>query len=264
MQRENEQQQERLNRVYQSRDEIKAQLLISEQIISDMRDHEEDLDMKYRSEVERVIEQLEKKEYTLQVLEERLFDVEELLRELGRGDKKIRERVVALKINPDLHKKKITNVVDENVNLKTQLNEALTQIQHLNKEIEDKNKLLNEKLPPEQRPSRPELGFSMGHRRIESSEIPVFTHVRTQTFQTIDLEKIRSIKDTHPDDYKEKLETNADLLEKKYVALKKNHYRLQRENEHLKDSLSSHTFINEKLKHALEKSQAKYALCQHC
>ena len=114
-----------------------------------MRDHEEDLDMKYRSEVERVIEQLEKKEYTLQVLEERLFDVEELLRELGRGDKKIREKVVALKINPDLHKKKITNVVDENVTLKTQLNEALTQIQHLTKEIEEKNKLLNEKLPPE-------------------------------------------------------------------------------------------------------------------
>ena len=50
--------------------------------------------------------------------------------------------------------------------------------------------------------------------------------MRTNTFQTIDLDKIRSIKDTHPDDYKEKLETNADLLEKKYFTLKKNHYRL--------------------------------------
>jgi len=54
----------------------------------------------------------------LQLLEQRLFDCELFLRRWGREDPSIREQLVALKINPDLRKKKITNTVEENRILK--------------------------------------------------------------------------------------------------------------------------------------------------
>jgi hypothetical protein len=71
---------------------------------------------------------LEKKEFTLQLLEQRLYDCELFLRKWGREDPHIREQLSALKINPDLKKKKITNVVEENRLIKVQLKEALDEI----------------------------------------------------------------------------------------------------------------------------------------
>lgn len=76
-------------------------------------------------------ESLEKKEYTLQLLEQRLFDVELFLRKWGREDEHIREQLAALKINPDLNKKKITNVVEENRVLKEKLKVTLDELEQL-------------------------------------------------------------------------------------------------------------------------------------
>ena len=48
---------------------------------------------------------MEKKEYTLQLLESRLYDWEKFLREVGKGDERVRERLKDLKLNPDVERK---------------------------------------------------------------------------------------------------------------------------------------------------------------
>ena len=94
---------------------------------------EEEIASSYEIEVSRLSEQVEKKEYTLQLLEQRLFDCEKFLRKWGREDPFIREQLKLLKINPDLKKKKIINVVEENTILKAQLKESLDEIENLHK-----------------------------------------------------------------------------------------------------------------------------------
>ena len=39
----------------------------------------------------------------------------------------------------------------------------------------------------------------------------------SDTFQRLGLDKIKSIKESHPEEFRRKLESNAELLERKYV-----------------------------------------------
>mmetsp|Transcript_8586 Transcript_8586/g.7611 ORF Transcript_8586/g.7611 Transcript_8586/m.7611 type:complete len:391 (+) Transcript_8586:390-1562(+) len=91
-----------------------------------------------------MVEQVEKKEFTLQLLEQRLFDCEKFLRKWGREDPFVREQLKFLKINPDLKKKKITNVVEENTMLKKQLKESLDEIELLHQKVMKMSKSPNE------------------------------------------------------------------------------------------------------------------------
>ena len=106
--------------------------MIQSQIQSNLGEKESDLNSALEIEMVDLRESLEKKEFTLQLLEQRLFDCELFLRRWGREDPIIREQLVALKINPDLKKKKITNTVEENKILKEQLKKALDEIDDLN------------------------------------------------------------------------------------------------------------------------------------
>ena len=95
----------RWSRLTAERDEIKAQLLIAEQLSKNVKSKEDEIKNHYEIEAQRLVEQVEKKEYTLQLLEQRLFDWEKFLRKWGRDDPFIREQLKYLKINPDLKKK---------------------------------------------------------------------------------------------------------------------------------------------------------------
>lgn len=45
------------------------------------------------------------KEYILQILEQRLVELEKFLRDLGRDDPEIKEQLRMLKVNPELKRK---------------------------------------------------------------------------------------------------------------------------------------------------------------
>lgn len=60
---------------------------------------------------------MEKKEYSLQLLENRLVEIEGFLREWGRNNPVVKKHLKTIRINPELKKKKITGVIDENEKL---------------------------------------------------------------------------------------------------------------------------------------------------
>lgn len=103
-QKEVEQAVKRAERATAEKDELKAQLLVFEQMSMNVKSKEEELANHYEIEINRLVDQVEKKEYTLQLLEQRLFDCEKFLRKWGRDDPFIREQLKYLKINPDLRK----------------------------------------------------------------------------------------------------------------------------------------------------------------
>ena len=70
---------------------MKTELLLHDQMKSEIESKEKEMAQAFEIEANELREQLEKKEYTLQLLEQRLFDVELFLRKWGREDEKIRE-----------------------------------------------------------------------------------------------------------------------------------------------------------------------------
>ena len=80
---------ERLKRYTDEREALKAKLLMQDQIRSNFEAKEKEIAHGFELEHTELREQLEKKEFTLQLLEQRLFDVELFLRKWGREDANI-------------------------------------------------------------------------------------------------------------------------------------------------------------------------------
>jgi len=70
----------------------------------------------------------------------------------------------------------------------------------------------------------------------------------------VDFQKIKSIKESYPDDYRDKLEKNYQVLEQKIQKLKRTVLNLKKENTRLKDWYASLEFVNKWITHALEKA----------
>ena len=112
-------------------DRLKAELLVKDQVKNSGKVVEDEVVTNYEIEISWLADSLEKKEYTLQLLETWLHKCEAFLWQWGRNDEFIREELKTLKLNPDFEKKKISNVVDENIELKQLLKEALDEIEQL-------------------------------------------------------------------------------------------------------------------------------------
>jgi len=125
LKKENSLQNNQISELRQLRDKLKADNLILAQVKWDKKSTNHQAEEMQKSEFDRLQEALEKKEYTLQLLESRLYDWEKFLRECGKNDEKIRDRLKDLKLNPNVERKKITNVVLENNKLKQQIKEQI-------------------------------------------------------------------------------------------------------------------------------------------
>ena len=66
--------QKQKDRVNADRESIKAELIVTAQMATNVKSKEEEIASHYEIELTRMVEQVEKKEYTLQLLEQRLFD----------------------------------------------------------------------------------------------------------------------------------------------------------------------------------------------
>lgn len=305
-QKEAEQTQKRCKRISAERETMMAELLVAEQLAKNVVSKEEEIANHYDIEVNRLIDQVEKKEYTLQLLEQRLFDCEKFLRKWGRDDPFIREQLKYLKINPDLKKKKISNCVEENKVLKQQLKESLDEIEQLHKKIVSMSKhpddttFLKESIIH----NRSRIDMFMANEMFgddlelnnEDNGEGEITNIATQAstkrnkeqnygampsslnrkskknkgniekelepFESrtyhqvmIDVAKIRSLKDAYPEEYKEKLENNQDLLQQRLKAMEKEINQIKQENIFLKDQLEIYQNNYQKVLHALEKSK---------
>lgn len=91
-------------------------MLILQQIVEDTKDKEDDVAEMFKDEIEELKENLERKEYLLQVNEQRYSEYEKMLMELAEQDAGVRKRLAEMNLVPK--DRKITNVILENSNYK--------------------------------------------------------------------------------------------------------------------------------------------------
>lgn len=119
---ENEVLEAKVKRITEERDQLEAKTLIMQQIIDNTKDKEEDVAEIYRDEIEELKENLERKEYLLQVNEQRYSEYERILIQTSEYDENVRRRLEDMNVVPK--DRKISNVVLENTQYKQQI-EAL-------------------------------------------------------------------------------------------------------------------------------------------
>ncbi len=101
-----------LRRTTEERDQLNARLFIMQQIIDNTKDKEEDVAELYKDEIEELKENLERKEYLLQVNEQRYSEFEKMLVQVAEYDDGVRRRLEDMNAVPK--DRKISNVVLEN------------------------------------------------------------------------------------------------------------------------------------------------------
>ena len=86
MGQENELWESRVKNLTAERDQLTAEFLLQQQIISNGKDKEDDIAKIYKEEIDELKENLERKEYLLQLVEQRVAAYEKLLMNLGARD----------------------------------------------------------------------------------------------------------------------------------------------------------------------------------
>lgn len=92
-----------------------------QQIVDNTKDKEDDVGEIYKDEIDDLKENLERKEYLLQVNEQRYSQFEKMLMDVAEQDEGIRRRLADMNVIPK--DRKISNVVLENTTLRQQLEE---------------------------------------------------------------------------------------------------------------------------------------------
>lgn len=105
-----------LKKMTEERDQLHARLFIMQQIIDNTKDKEDDVAEIFKDEIEELKENLERKEYLLQVNEQRYSEFEKILMQVAEYDDTVRRRLEEMNVVPK--DRKISNVVLENANLK--------------------------------------------------------------------------------------------------------------------------------------------------
>lgn len=102
----------KLKRMTEDRDQLQARNLILQQIVEDTKDKEDDVAEMFKDEIEEMKENLERKEYLLQVNEQRYGEFEKMLMEIAEHDDNVRKRLADMNVIPK--DRKISNVILEN------------------------------------------------------------------------------------------------------------------------------------------------------
>ena len=105
-----------------------------QQILDNNKDKEEDVAEIYKDEIEELKENLERKEYLLQVNEQRYSEFEKMLVQVSEYDETVRKRLEDLNVVPK--DRKISNVVLENGNMKQLIEELKYENERLRDQME--------------------------------------------------------------------------------------------------------------------------------
>ncbi len=115
------------------RDEAQGKNLILEQMVDEMKTKEKEQLVEWRETNSELLEQLNLKEYYLQVLEKRCNDAEGIVLKYLRNVPEAIEAIGELH-NPVNHRVGISNVVIQNKQMKSKLNELIAEVGRLRKE----------------------------------------------------------------------------------------------------------------------------------
>lgn len=166
------------------------------------------------------------KEYTLQLLESRLYDCEKFLRELGRDDDVVREKLKELKLNPDVERKKITNVVLANNKLTEQIKDLIEENDDLKTDMHkltQENDRLKSIVANRAQADVGPLSERHVGRKSELMDISEFD-LDTSSFDTeqlVDINKLMSLRHDYPEVFIEKMMKNYTALERKLLTAHK-------------------------------------------
>ena len=90
---ENELWESRVKTLTEQRDQLQASYLLSQQVIEGGKDQEADIDGIYKEEIDELKDNLERKEYLLQLVEQRVAAYEKLLMTLGARDQEVQQKL---------------------------------------------------------------------------------------------------------------------------------------------------------------------------
>ncbi len=99
----------KLRKMGEERDSLNARVLIMQQIVEDTKDKEDDVAEMFKDEIEELKENLERKEYLLQVNEQRYGEFEKILMVISENDISVRKKLHDMNVIPK--DRKISNVV---------------------------------------------------------------------------------------------------------------------------------------------------------
>ena len=125
---------EQIKEVKNDRDDLQSKLLITEQIIEEYKGKEVNIEERMSEKVQEMIDQLNKKEYVVQSYERKLHRLIPVLKKYAFRDPEIQQLIQTLniQINP---KKMITNVVEENEVLSTEVQTARAKMAELESKL---------------------------------------------------------------------------------------------------------------------------------
>ena len=138
---------DQIDRLHQDKNQLNAQVLISEQIKQEIQSKEQELVIIYEGKLQGMRESAERREYCLQNAESHINELEELLREIGKYDEFVRDKLEEMEImeygpdNQNRGAKRITNVVNENRQLKKDLEITKQEAENLRGLLEAMNEL---------------------------------------------------------------------------------------------------------------------------
>lgn len=156
---ENANLQDQLKKAIKERNEYQGKLLITEQIVENNKTKEQEICKEYDEKILNLVDQLNRKEYSIQCMESKYNRIKILLNKFSHKDPELKKNIKELRLElPE--NSKIVNVVEENAALIQELNEEKKKVQELNQQLanaRDGNKKLEiqiQALIQEQKPSK--------------------------------------------------------------------------------------------------------------
>ena len=229
---ENEMLEANLRRVTEERDQLNARLFIMQQIIDNTKDKEEDVVQIYLDEIEELKENLERKEYLLQVNEQKYSEFEKMLMQVADYDDGVRRRLEDMNVVPK--DRKISNVVLENAQLKGTIEELKYEVEKIRDQME-------------------QMATQQHQQSMMGEELSIFQAKGVNMPKQVDLNKLHRPGESGTE-YTKKLEQSVQYLNEKIQKSRIDMKNLKKEIQNLKDSNENHIFINDKLNQALKKA----------
>eukprot|EP00347_Sterkiella_histriomuscorum_P014655 403360054 len=216
---------------------LNAQILISDQIKEEFQNRETENLRMHEGQIQELKDTIERKEYSLQVVEKRVKEYEFLLQEIAVYDDYVKSKLEELNIqdqSSNNQELKISNVVFQNKKLQLQLDVANMEIQNLRQLLEAMNDL-HQNLRSDASTTDIQILNQLINKRPNNAQ-----HQYQQPNQSSGTNDLASVK-----------------LFKRMTTLKKENTDLHKENSQLKDKLDDLYFLNQKLDEALRMANDK-------
>ncbi|CDW73387.1 UNKNOWN [Stylonychia lemnae] len=260
MNQENQNLIELKKQVQKEHDDIAANLFIQQQIIEDLKSKEDEQNNLNEENIKNLQDKLEKKEYALQVCELKIYHYEKYLQRKALTETE--GRSLLFKFQQDDPKEapvKISNVVEDNMNLKQELKEAFQEVNRLQKQTQELSERIID-LEDQLKQAKENTTSVPNSKPTEDQEMSIFdqTNVSSANFdQDINLDKLKRMEKYFPQEYQNRLELLLVDMEKQLKASKKERKFLKNENIILKESNDSNQYVIQQLNLALNKATSR-------